>query len=255
MDYKGLTLKKPKESNEYKGMSDFVISSIMNMVTESFDRGNDKIEIQTNIHGTLPLDNINKIAAPLIESWAAEVFRHIKDSKNNSFDLINVQVGTHRTDLADIILQFHKISNDNYSTANIDVKSTADNIKNAGKSPNITSFSKIRTAYVKDPDFVFVILSIKYNPYAEEDPSGFARCIVKLQKFNAYDFKYLSESDFGVNPALGTGQIQIKDIHYVKTTTRNTWELVKLLDEKYISSEKHDFDDWKALAVKNEWIK
>lgn len=225
------------------------------MVQIEFDNGNNKIRIDTSIKGVFPIDNVNKIAAPLIESWCAEVFKKVKDDSNNLFDLINVQVGTKRTDLADIVLQFHKSNDDVYSTANVDVKSTADSIKKAGKSPNITSFAKIRTAYIDDPDFIFIILSIKYNPYAEENDEGYARCVVELNDFNAYDFKYLNEHDFGINPALGTGQIQIKDIHYVDITPRTTWEMVQLLDDKYISSSKHDFKDWKRLAVTHEWIK
>lgn len=255
MDYKNLILKEPQERSDYKQISDNVIESITHMVKDSFDSGNNKIEISTNIRGSFPLDNINKIAAPLIEAWAADVFRKIKDDKNNFFNLINVQVGTKRTDLADIVLQFHKSDNGEYSTANIDVKSTTDSIRGAGKSPNITSFAKIRTAYIEDPDFIFVVLSIKYYPYAEEDSSGFGKCIVELRNFKAYDFKYLSEDDFGINPALGTGQIQIKDIHYVEITPRTTWDLVKLLDDKYIASKKHTFKNWEELAVKNEWIK
>ena len=52
-------------------------------------------------------------------------------------------------------------------TGNVDVKATADDIPNSGKGPNITSFSRIRTAYVKDPDFMFVILSIKHKVYVQ----------------------------------------------------------------------------------------
>lgn len=255
MDYANLDVKKPIENKNYKSISQDIIKAINAMVQNALDEGNNKVEINTNIKGTFPLDNINKIAAPLIEAWAAEVFRKVKDKENRTFDLINVQVGTNRTDLADIVLQFHKKESDRYSTANVDVKSTADSIKKAGKSPNITSFAKIRTAYVKDPDFVFIILSIKYNPYAEESSEGFARCIVTLNDFNVYDFKYLSKNDFSINPALGTGQIQIKDIHYVNTTDRTTWELLQLLDDKYISNRKKTFKDWKELAVKNKWIK
>ena len=32
---------------------------------------------------------------------------------------------------------------------------------------------------------------------------------------NPYDLKFISDNDINYNPALGTGQIQIKDIHYV----------------------------------------
>ncbi|WP_259679847.1 hypothetical protein [Leuconostoc citreum] len=125
-----------------------------------------------------------------------------------------------------------------------------------GKGPNITSFAKIRTAYLDDPDFIFVILSIKYHPYSETNPTtGMAKGIIDLHDFTSYDFKYLSELDFSINPALGTGQIQIKDIHYVEVTPRTTWELIQLLDQKYVNSSKRTFEDWVSEAMKRKWIK
>lgn len=38
---------------------------------------------------------------------------------------------------------------------------------------------------------------------------------MEVVKYNAYDIKYLLDPDITYNPALGTGQIQIRDIHYV----------------------------------------
>lgn len=253
MDYQGYTVKKPKESKNYKKVSENILKVINGMVNDAFDNGKKQIIINTNIESDFPLDNINKIAAPLIEAWAADVFSKVKENANNDYNLINVQVSTGRTDLADVILQFKKT--DNYSTANVDVKSSADTIANSGKSPNITSFSKIRTAYIEDPDFVFVILSIRYHPYSEKKSDGLASCIIDLKDFKSYDFKFLAEEDFSINPALGSGQIQIRDIHYVETTYRTTCELLQLLDDKYLSSEKRTFDDWLKEAGKKKWIK
>lgn len=259
MDYKNLTVKKPVEDNNYEEESNFLISSINKMVQYAFDNGKKQIRLNTNIFGDFPLSNINKIAAPLIESWAANIFSDISNNTNNKYSLINVDTGKKRTDLADIVLQFKRNTDKDkkevYSTGNIDVKSTTDTIKKSGRSPNITSFAKIRSAYVEDSNFIFIILSIKYHPYSEKRESGEANCIIDLSDFNSYDFKYLSSEDFSINPALGTGQIQIKDIHYVNVTKRTTWELIQLLDNKYISSSKHTFDGWKKEAKKNNWIK
>ncbi len=33
--------------------------------------------------------------------------------------------------------------------------------------------------------------------------------------YNAYGLKFVSDADVNYNPALGTGQIQIKDVHCV----------------------------------------
>lgn len=55
--------------------------------------------------------------------------------------------------------------------------------------------------------------------------------------------------------ALGTGQIQIRDIHYVTIVKRSAWEFCKLLDDKYLASKKRSFNDWLELAERNHWIK
>ena len=141
-------------------------------------------------------------------------------------------------------------------TGSVDVKATSNDIPESGKSPNITSFSRIRTAYVKDPDFMFIILSIKHKVYSKRnETTGLMDGIMEIVDYNAYDLKYISDSDISYNPALGTGQIQIKDIHYVTTEFRTTWEMCQLLDKKYLNSTKKTFDDFYKEAQKNKWIK
>lgn len=78
--------------------------------------------------------------------------------------------------------------------------------------------------------------------------------IMEVVAHNAYDLKFPSSSDLSYNPALGSGQLQIRDIHYVKLEKRTTWEFCQLLDKKFINSRK-GFDERFALAKKNEWIK
>ena len=88
----------------------------------------------------------------------------IRDNLNNKYNLINVEA-QERLGMSDIILQFKKINN-KIVTANVDVKATSNDIENSGKSPNITSFSRIRTAYINDPNYMFIILSIKHSVYS-----------------------------------------------------------------------------------------
>lgn len=72
---------------------------------------------------------------------------------------------------------------------------------------------------------------------------------------HAYDLKYVSSPDLSYNPALGTGQLQVRDIHYVTIEHRSTWEFCQLLDRKFLNSSRRTLDGWKALAIQNEWIK
>lgn len=57
-----------------------------------------------------------------------------------------------------------------------------------------------------------------------------------------------------VKPALGTGQIQVRDIHYITVQKRNAWEFCRLLDKKFIASKK-GYGPWLEYAKRNNWIK
>ena len=213
MNYEDLIFKIPKESETYKEDSEFVIKQIINILNERTQLNN-KIIINTNLKKGLPLENINKIAGPMIEAWAEEVFSDIQNNINNEYFLINVEA-QERLGMSDIILQFKKVNK--VITGNIDVKATANDIPNSGKGPNITSFSRIRTAYIIDPDYMFIILSVKHKVYSQRNKNtGLMDGIMEIVDYNAYDLKFIGESDINYNPALGTGQIQIKDIHYVE---------------------------------------
>ncbi len=201
----------------------------------------------------LPLENINKIAGPMIEAWAGEVFAGIRDNIDKEYCLINVEA-QERLGMADIVLQFKKM--DKVLTGCVDVKATASDIPNSGKGPNITSFSRIRTAYVIDPDYMFIILSIKHQVYSEKNrKTGLIDGIMEAIDYNAYDLKFISDADINYNPALGTGQIKIKDIHYVTYQYRTTWEMCQLLDQKYLHSSRRTINDFYREAKKNKWIK
>ncbi|MBQ9404768.1 MAG: hypothetical protein IJU15_07275 [Synergistaceae bacterium] len=253
MKYEDLTFKIPVESETYRSDSDFVIAQIMAILDEQKISGNNKIIINTNLKSGLPLKDINKIAGPMIEAWAFEVFAGIRDIDDNEYSLINAEA-QERLDMADIILQFRK--NDRIITGNLDVKTTADDIPKSGRSPNLTSFSRIRTAYVKDPDFMFIILSVKHKNYSQRNSvTNLIDGIMEITDYKAYDLKYISEEDISYNPALGTGQIQVKDIHYVNLQYRTTWEMCKLLDQKFLHSSRRTIEDFYREAKKNKWIK
>jgi len=253
MEYSDVHFKIPRESETYQSDSRFVIGAIESIIQSAIDNGNNKIILNTNLKLGLPMENINKIAGPIIEAWAYEVFHDIKDNLNNAYQLVNVEP-LPRLNKADILLQFKKTKSS--ITANVDVKATAEDIKNSGKGPNITSFSRIRSAYIEDPDFMFIILSLKHKVYsARNHQTKLMDGIMEIVKYNAYDLKFLSDNDINYNPALGTGQIQIKDIHYVEYEYRTTWEFCQLLDRKYMNSSRRSFDNWYREAMKNKWIK
>ncbi|MBR0260375.1 MAG: hypothetical protein IJQ85_01135 [Selenomonadaceae bacterium] len=253
MTYDDLIFKIPQESKTYREDSAFITTQIISILDERKTTGDNKIILNTNLKLGLPLENINKIAGPMIEAWAFEVFAGIRDDSNNNYSLINVEA-QERLGMADIILQFKK--DESVLTGNVDVKATSNDIPNSGKSPNITSFSRIRSAYVKDPDFMFIVLYVKHRVYSRRNKtSGLMDGIMEIVDYNAYDLKFISDEDISYNPALGTGQIQVKDIHYITFQYRTTWQMCQLLDRKYLSSSRRTFEDFYREAVKHRWIK
>jgi len=255
MEYDDLDLKVPMQCDDYDDCSAFVTESIEGIMKQAITGGRNKIIINTSLKLGLPMENINKIAGPFVEAWAVEVFQDVLEDSNNRYSLINVEA-KERLYMADVILQFKKArKQESGVTAEVDVKATAEDIESSGKSPNITSSKRIRTAYVEDPDYIFIILLLKHRVYStKKRETGMMDGIMEVVAYNAYDLKYLSPSDISYNPALGSGQLQVRDIHYVKLTKHTTWEFCQLLDRKFIASKK-GFAEWLQMAKVNEWIK
>ena len=255
MTYESHDLKIPVESDDYQECSEFIVSSIESIMKEAMDTGRNRIEINTNLKLGIPMENVNKVAGPFVEAWAFEVFMESLEDGNNTYDLINVEAGE-RLSMADVILQFKKTRKRSSAvTGNVDVKATSKDIKGSGKSPNITSYARIRSAYIIDPDLIFIILSIKHRVFSTRDEATkMMMGVMEVVDFNAYDLKYLSDSDISYNPALGTGQIQVRDIHYVSIIKRTSWEFCQLLDKKFLASKK-GYAQWLAYAKQNNWIK
>lgn len=184
-----------------------------------------------------------------------EKFENVADEAGNVYDLIHAEAGK-RLDPFDMILQFRKRGEGEYGvTANVDVKATAEDIANSGKSPNITSYARIRNEYLKDPDYIFIILSLKHRIFSEKQDDGMTNGIMEVVSYSVYDIKYISSPDLGYNPSLGTGQLQIRDIHYVELVERTTWEFCQMLDEKYKRSRSRGEDGWLLIARQHGWIK
>ena len=250
-----IIVKIPEESPNYRENSDFVISKISAIIKDAIDNKDNRIFIHTNLKRGLPLENINKVAGPFVEAWALEKFENIADEAGNVYDLIHAEAGK-RLDPFDMILQFKRRDAEEYGvTANVDVKATAEDIPNSGRSPNITSYARIRSEYVKDPDYIFIILSLKHKIFSEKQDDGMTNGIMEVVDYSVYDIKYISSADLGYNPALGTGQLQIRDIHYVNLTIRTAWEFCQMLDDKYKRSRNHGEEGWLVLARRFGWIK
>ena len=196
--------KLPKESLVYPKISGEVCISIRDIIKNTILNKDNKIFIRTNLKQGLPLENINKIAGPFIEAWALEKFKELSDQSGNRYGLVNVEAGK-KLDTYDMILQFKLKTISEYVSANVDVKSTAEDIVTAGKNPNITSFARIRNEYLDDPDYIFLILSLKYKVFSEKaDKEGITNGVMQVNDYYVYDIKYVSKKDLNYNPALGT---------------------------------------------------
>jgi hypothetical protein len=258
-NYETILHKIPLESPDYpecSECSEYVVSSVESIIQEAIQSKRNQIVINTNLRLGLPMENINKIAGPFIEAWAVEIFSEVLEDSTNKYHLVHVEA-QERLCKADLVLQFKKKrKSESGITAEIDVKATAEDITGSGKSPNITSYARIRTAYITDPDYMFVILSLKHRVYCQKNQNtGLMDGIMEVVGHKAYDLKYISAVDLSYNPALGTGQIQVRDIHYISLEQKNAWEFCQLLDKKYLASSKRSMEEWYALAKKYEWIK
>lgn len=208
-----IDFKVPQESSDYSLHSAFVIEQIASIIKDAIENGRNRIFIHTNLKRGLPLENINKVAGPFVEAWAMEQFEMIADNAENIYQLIHAESGK-RLDPFDIVLQFKIKNRIEYVSADVDVKATAEDIVSSGKSPNITSYARIRGEYVNDPDYIFIILSLKHKVFSERLPeTGMTNGVMEVVSYSVYDLKYISERDLSYNPALGTGQLQIRDIH------------------------------------------
>lgn len=104
------------------------------------------------------------------------------------------------------------------------------------------------------PTTFFWFSLLKHKVYGERDAAtGMTNGIMEVVSRAVYDLKFISAPDISYNPALGTGQLQIRDIHYVTIEKRTTWEFLQLLDGKCIKSKGQEA--WLKLAKKHEWIK
>jgi hypothetical protein len=247
-----VTFKVPEESADYPHHSEFVVGQISAVMKDSIEGGRNRIFIHTNLRRGLPLENINKVAGPFVEAWAMEQLENIADDAGNIYGLIHAEPGRRR-DPYDIILQFRIEERAEYVSANVDVKATAEDIVRAGRNPNITSYERIRTEYVKDPDYIFIVLSLKHRVFSERQPDGMTNGVMEVVAHSVYDIKYIAARDLNYNPALGTGQLQVRDIHYVELERRTAWEFCQMLDQKFIKS--RGPEAWLRMAQKNGWIK
>ena len=105
--YENQNFKIPVESKDYPQASEFVIKSIEGIIEEAIKTGNNKIVLNTNLRNGLPMENINKIAGPIVEAWAGELFESISSQNGNSWNLVHSEACS-RLGMADIILQFKK---------------------------------------------------------------------------------------------------------------------------------------------------
>lgn len=255
MGYADLDFAVPVEAVDYTDRSTFVVAAMTGIIQAAIDEGRNKIIINTNLKLGLPMENINKIAGPFIEAWAQEVFTDVVEDKANAYQLIDV-AALERLHMADIVLQFRHTQDPAAGmTAHVDVKATSQNIVSSGRAPNLTSFARIRTAYVRDPDYIFIVLNLSHRVYLTKgSPSGMTNGVMEVVGYGVYDLKFIADSDLSYNPALGTGQIQLRNVSSITVTPRTTWEFCQMLDRKFLASKK-GYSAWLQLATAGGWIK
>lgn len=244
-----LELKKAIDLEKYNEYSEFVTTKLNEIFKELIATGQNQIILNTNLKAGLPMENINKIAGPIMEAWAQE---KLLDIVGNDDDTIKKIIECARLDMADTKMVV-AAPDGVLVNVDVDVKATAIDIASSGKGPNITSFARIRNRYLIDPKYMFIILSLRHRMYSKvDDETNMVDGIMEVLDCHAYDIKFLSESDISYNPSLGTGQIQIRDINNVQKVFRTTNEFIEILDAKFIRSKK-GIPGFEILAEDNGW--
>ena len=111
MEYDELNFKIPQQCEDYAECSAFVTDSIKNIMKEAIEAGRNKIIINTNLKLGLPMENINKVAGPFVEAWAAEVFQDVVEDTSNRYSLVYVEA-KERLYMADVHPAIQKATED-----------------------------------------------------------------------------------------------------------------------------------------------
>ena len=80
-----LELKKAIDLEKYNEYSEFVTTKLNEIFKELIATGQNQIILNTNLKAGLPMENINKIAGPIMEAWAQE---KLLDIVGNDFNFI-----------------------------------------------------------------------------------------------------------------------------------------------------------------------
>ena len=166
----------------------------------------------------------HRIAGSLIDAWAFQKLEAIAKEKDNAFGLQNVKAGK-RLDLYDFLLFFKFLEGKPEQPAYIDSKATSLDIETSGRNPNLVSFGKIRSLYLKKPYLIYIIVSFKHS-LSERGTI--------IKNVEAFELKDLAASDIVYNKRLN--QLQLRDIFNVRLEPRTVDEFIKLIDEKFIRS-------------------
>ena len=93
-----MELKKAIDLEKYNEYSEFVTTKLNEIFKELIVTGQNQIILNTNLKAGLPMENINKIAGPIMEAWAQE---KLLDIVGNDDDTIKKIIECARLDMAD----------------------------------------------------------------------------------------------------------------------------------------------------------
>jgi hypothetical protein len=135
----------------------------------------------------------------------------------------------------------------------VDVKATAVDIKGAGQNANLTSYAKIRDQYLADPNYIFMVLALEHTVRSYVLVDGKIESIMKVASCQVFDLKSLAARDVSLNPALGHGQLQIRDIQNMDSEcVRTTADFCALLDAQFLA--RNGEAKLQKLALKKGWL-
>ncbi len=113
-------------------------------------------------------------------------------------------------------------------------------MENINKIAGPFAYGKIRTAYIGNPDYIFIILSLNIEIYSKRnDDTGLMDGTMKVVDYNAYDLKYLSPWD--ILP-WALAKFNLGASITLRLNYEQIWEFCQLLDKKYLHSTRRNFE-------------
>lgn len=237
INYECIDLKNLKESSDYQAYSELVIRHFRRIIKNRITKKQNNIKFNITLKIGLSNNNVDRFGEDIVKAWLYEILKEDKELDSKSSNIRRTEKQT----VADILLQF-KISNIHIINQEVlmDVK-TSSNMSKDNKILNIISFERLRSSYTNNPDYLFIIIFLKYKIQIKKESEKKNFFVnIDVTDFEIFDLKFISDFVIKFSGSSNIGQIQIKNENNTSIIYRTTSEFCEMLDKKNLFLLKKD---------------